>query len=225
MSNQVKRSKSQPATSWLPRPPIPGIVPSPTTCTPFSSKTDEPGREEMVHGVYPNDDEPPALNACLARVRNHVTSPSRSSLVAPPPPLKRQPRGCAQGQVVPWDRLRPTATWKPRSSSARGGAGRPLRHLRQRLPAFPATSPQGRSSHSRLWLASGRTSALARRVPSGCGLLPFSRPTAGDARAAPSFCSVNKALLVRERWLQGADGEVLGRRAARELLERGRGRR
>lgn len=34
----------------------------------------------------------PALNSCPARARNHVTSPPRSSLVAPPPPLKRQPR-------------------------------------------------------------------------------------------------------------------------------------
>lgn len=177
------------ATSGLPRPPFPGIVPSPTTCTPLSSKTDEPGREEMVHGVYHNDDEPPALNSCLARVRHHVTSPSRSSLVAPPPPLKRQPRGrgaAPKARSYPGtdcDRQLPGSLVFQRT----GRGGRSVTSGSGSGPFLPPP-PQGRSSHSLLWLASGRTSGLGRRVPGGSGLLPFSGRRRCESGACLPLC-------------------------------------
>lgn len=76
---------------------------------------------------------------------HHVTSPSRSFHVAPPPPLKRPLRGCGLPQIVasyPW--LDSAGCYlKLRLPDHR--AGPPLRHLRQLFRAFPATFLQGRS--------------------------------------------------------------------------------
>ncbi|ELK34885.1 hypothetical protein MDA_GLEAN10016040 [Myotis davidii] len=88
----------------------------------------------------------------------------RSCRVAPPPPLKRPPRDCGLPQLAAsYPRLDSAGRYlKLRLPDRR--AGPPLRHLRQPFRVFPATSLQGRSGGSTLWLTSGRTSALRRRV-------------------------------------------------------------
>lgn len=158
----------------------------------------------MAHGVYPNDDELPALNSCLARVLNHVTSPFRSSLVAPPPPLKRQPR------------VRESV---PKAGSYPGtDCDRPL----PGSLVFQRAGRGGRSvtsgSGSQPFLPPPRRVALATRFYGQFpAALPLSRggfrpamacfrfPTEGGERATPSFRSVDKALLVRERWMPGVE--------------------
>lgn len=132
----------------------------------------------MVHGVYPNDHEPPALNACLARVRNHVTSPSRSSLVAPPPPLKRQPRVRRSGRKARsypgTDRDRRLATWKPgRPAHGAGRGGRSVTSGSGSQPFLPPPRTVGLAA--RLYGRLPAVLPLSRgRVPGGCGLLPVS---------------------------------------------------
>lgn len=120
------------------------------------------------------------------------------------PSLKEATQGeqvRTHGRVVPWDRLQPTATWKPRLPAH--GAGRPLRHLRQPLPAFPATSLQGRSSHSLY----GQLPAVLPFSGGGfrATMAHFRFPSAEVARPEHTFLSVDKVYLVQERWMRGAE--------------------
>lgn len=169
----------------------------------------------MVHGVYPNDHEPPAVNACLARVRNHVTSPSRSSLVAPPPPLKRQPgvrgSGLKARSYPGTDRDRRLATWKPGRPAH--GAGRGGRSVTSGSGSQPFLPPPLRVAlAARLY---GRLPAVLPLSRGGFrgAVACFRFPTAVDARAVEAGCRGK---------LSSAD--VLGGRAARELQARGGGR-
>lgn len=152
--------------------PIPGLVPNPTTCIPLSSKADQAGRGGTAHGVYPNDDELRALNSCLTRVRSHVTSPSRSSLVAPPPSLKEAAR--VRGAV-------------PKARSYPGTACDRLR-----VPGslvFQRTGRSGRSvtsgSGSQPFLPPPRRAALATRFD---GQLPAVLPLSGGGFRAAVAC-------------------------------------
>lgn len=159
---------------------------------------------------------PPPLGTRVLHVpRNHVTSPPRSWLH--PLPYRRTP-GTAGPRPRPGPTLGPSAvaTWKPRLPAH--GAGRPLRHLRPPLPAFPATSRRAALA-TRLY---GQLPALLPLAGGGfrAAMACFRWPAAGDvivsARLVPE-----RAVDARCRGVPGS-GEILGRRVARERRE-GRG--
>lgn len=183
---------------------------------PFNPKTEEAVRGAVAHGVQPNDDAPsdatPALNSCPARARNHVTSPPRTSLVTPPPPLKRQPR--------------------EREPAPKAGSY-PGTDCYRQLPGsrvFQRTGRGGRSvtsgSLSQPFLPPPRRAALATpfygQLPA---VLPLSRggfraavacfrfPAAVNTTPASLFRSVAAALLVEERWVQSAEKTPARRRS------------